>query len=339
VKKTFFSFLIAASALLFVSNTGQAQEIHPTPFFCSFQDGVSTYNGRPLPVGTLVSAFDPDGILCGYFVVHTAGSFGYMPVYGDDSNSPEDEGAIHGQMITFRINGRLSTVSSGDATWTNQSLKQVSLSATATVGLSAITLPTNRAGTYDDTVKFEMQIRNDGNGIDFYDINASADNGNFVTLPQDSAFYADPSEIISLYFEIETPTFTGGGDTVITIDYEVISAADPTVKLTGSVDLFFTITDAGDPDITLPSGFTLMQNYPNPFNPTTTIAFNIPSSTTAQLEIFNVIGQTVEVMDLGRLGAGEHQIQYDASALASGVYFYRLTTEQTHQSKKMILLK
>lgn len=83
----------------------QAQVI-PTTTWTDFQSNSSTANGVPLPVGSIVQAFDPQGIMCGEFVTHTEGSYGYLHVYGDDPTTPGvDEGAVTDDTITFRIQG------------------------------------------------------------------------------------------------------------------------------------------------------------------------------------------------------------------------------------------
>lgn len=89
----------------------------------------------------------------------------------------------------------------------------------------------------------------------------------------------------------------------------------------------------------LPSEFALSQNYPNPFNPTTTIEFALPSAGHTRLSVFNVLGQLVSTPVDGRLGAGSHQVTWDAGNEPSGVYFYRLEHASGSQTRKMILLK
>jgi hypothetical protein len=88
-----------------------------------------------------------------------------------------------------------------------------------------------------------------------------------------------------------------------------------------------------------PRSFRLEQNYPNPFNPTTTIGFRIPKSGDVRLQIFDIRGQLVSTLVDKRLSAGDHQIIFDAKALASGVYLYKLQTREGVQSKKMTLIK
>jgi hypothetical protein len=89
----------------------------------------------------------------------------------------------------------------------------------------------------------------------------------------------------------------------------------------------------------LPGRFVLYHNYPNPFNPTTNISFNLPTSDQVKIEIFNIRGQKVYTLNKGQLIAGFHEVMFDASELASGIYIYRLTTPTQTAMKKMVLLK
>lgn len=89
----------------------------------------------------------------------------------------------------------------------------------------------------------------------------------------------------------------------------------------------------------LPNGFTLEQNYPNPFNPSTVINYSIPKASNVQLTVFNVLGQRVATLVNQRMSAGRHSIQFNASRLASGVYFYRLKAGDFVTQKQMMLIK
>ena len=334
--------LFAAAIVALLGVTALGQTIHPTPYFTSFFDSASTYLGQPLVPGTIITAYDQDGVLCGMDTVQTAGHYGFMPVYGDDAGSTGiDEGAESGETIVFEINGRTATVVLGDPTFADQSSKNVRLSATATIAMSAVSLPSSQLVTFDDVIRFEIGIRNDGDGLDFYGVTADNSNGDFATLPQTASFYADPGEVIAVYFDIESPLWLSNpDDTTDVINFTVYSMNDPTVKIEGSVDLYLSVTDVpGGPGSSLPDGFSLSQNFPNPFNPTTTIAFSLPSGSRTNLQIIDVLGRIVESRDLGYLNAGDHQIEYDASSLASGVYFYRVVTESGSLARKMVLLK
>jgi len=88
----------------------------------------------------------------------------------------------------------------------------------------------------------------------------------------------------------------------------------------------------------LPTGYDLAQNYPNPFNPSTTISFNLPHGGQWNLSIFNVAGQEVAEFS-GSAEPGLVTRTWDASAHASGVFFYRLEADGFSTTRKMILLK
>ena len=92
------------------------------------------------------------------------------------------------------------------------------------------------------------------------------------------------------------------------------------------------------------SAFTLSQNYPNPFNPSTRIEYTLPRRSTVVITIHNLLGQTVCQLYDGVQSAGKHFIEWNGTddkgnEVASGVYFYRMKTDQRLESKKMLLLK
>jgi len=88
-----------------------------------------------------------------------------------------------------------------------------------------------------------------------------------------------------------------------------------------------------------PKLFNLEQNYPNPFNPSTTISFSIPTSEFVTLKVFDVLGNEVATLVNEYRRAGSHNIEFDASKLSSGIYFYKLQTGSFIETKKMILLR
>lgn len=85
--------------------------------------------------------------------------------------------------------------------------------------------------------------------------------------------------------------------------------------------------------------FSLNQNYPNPFNPSTIIQFAIPQSSFVTLEVFNALGEKVNVLVSEELDAGTYNYEWNASNFTSGMYFYRLQTADFIETKKMILMK
>ena len=101
--------LLCLTCLLVAAQTSQSaqstDDLHPTPWFVDFVGEQSTLGGQPLPVGAVVRAYDPNGVLAGCVEVTLTGWY-LMPVYGDDPLTDLDEGAEPGDTITFTINGQ-----------------------------------------------------------------------------------------------------------------------------------------------------------------------------------------------------------------------------------------
>jgi hypothetical protein len=89
----------------------------------------------------------------------------------------------------------------------------------------------------------------------------------------------------------------------------------------------------------VPAVFSLAQNFPNPFNPETTIRYGLPSRSYVLLAVYNTLGERVAVIAEGEQESGFHEVRFDGSALASGVYYYRLQAAGFVQTKKLSLLK
>jgi len=84
---------------------------------------------------------------------------------------------------------------------------------------------------------------------------------------------------------------------------------------------------------------TLKQNIPNPFNANTVINYSLTSNQRVSFEVVDVTGKLVKTMNLGSQGAGNHQIQLNASEFNKGIYFYTLTTGDVRMTKKMVVNK
>jgi len=456
VKKTITTLTLALAVALASVSMGLA-DINPTPYWMSFLGDV-TYNGSNLlPLGSRIDAYDPDGVLCGtdYVenVLDSSGVYGSMAVYGDDVTwTPSvDEGAETGDLISFYINGRpaAAEVVSGSIYWQDKATSIVNLSANDfTFGMTLVDPPSNTSGDPGTTLRFQVGVQNNGNGLDFYTIEVTSANGWTVTVP-DYYIYADPGQTAYVWFDVFLPPFTSNmydelsytvhsqtalpsasvsgsvtairdaeveyaasittapantyaspgevvnvqvgvtndgnvpdmysiisesnlawttndplsfwpadpdeevyvtftvtvpydaeQDDVSEITYYVASAYDPSLILQGSFTISVVATGIDDdPFGMLPTELSVGQNYPNPFNPTTTIVFSIPSRSSVSLSVIDILGRTVDMRDLGSLSTGSHEFEYDASALSSGVYFYRITTAESSQTRKMVLVK
>lgn len=89
----------------------------------------------------------------------------------------------------------------------------------------------------------------------------------------------------------------------------------------------------------IPTEYQLFQNYPNPFNPATNIVFDLPSASFVELKVFNSLGSEISSPVNSYLSSGRHSINFSGENLASGIYFYKLTTQNYIDTKKMILVK
>jgi hypothetical protein len=90
---------------------------------------------------------------------------------------------------------------------------------------------------------------------------------------------------------------------------------------------------------TMPENFELSQNYPNPFNPSTKINFSIPESNTVTIKVYDALGKEVATLVDKEMPTGNYSVDFNASDLSSGVYFYQLKVNNFIQTKKMVLMK
>ncbi len=107
----------------------------------------------------------------------------------------------------------------------------------------------------------------------------------------------------------------------------------------GTGVLFFSGTPVSVPPSTTPGGFELEQSYPNPFNPKTVIGFSLPVASDVRLSVCDLLGREVAVLVNEKRLPGRHRVEFDASALPSGVYFYRLRAGNFVDTKRAVLIR
>lgn len=133
-----------------------------------------------------------------------------------------------------------------------------------------------------------------------------------------------------------------GVDVLATDDNGIVCGANGTIRRTtngGSIPTGIQVVGSG-----IPEAYILNQNYPNPFNPDTKINFSIPLSglnngSNVRLAVFDILGKEVALLVNENLSAGNYSINFDASALPTGTYFYRLTAGSFTDTKKLVLIK
>jgi hypothetical protein len=204
----------------------------------------------------------------------------------------------------------------------------------------------------------KLSLKNGENSLDVYsDWNSKIGAAMFIFVCEDEpqVFLTERSEGLKI-----SKSFENGIFKVMICDHggSVIRAGDgPLLELdiTGNNDIKFesaNLADVNGHDIAakvgtyaaVPEDFELGQNYPNPFNPSTTINFGLPSETAVELRIYNIRGQVVNTLINKVMPAGYHEVVWDGKnsggqPVSSGVYFYRIVTEQFSDSRKMIMLK
>ena len=92
-------------------------------------------------------------------------------------------------------------------------------------------------------------------------------------------------------------------------------------------------------EFTSPNAFSLFQNYPNPFNPMTKIKYQIPELSFVTLKVYDVLGNEVITLVSEEKPIGNYEVEFDATVLPSGIYFYRLQAGSFVETKKMVLMK
>ncbi len=90
---------------------------------------------------------------------------------------------------------------------------------------------------------------------------------------------------------------------------------------------------------TVPTEYNLFQNYPNPFNPVTNIKYDVPKNTFVKIRVYDIAGKEVRTLVDQEMEAGSYETQFDATKLASGIYFYKMETRDYNKVMKMVLLK
>lgn len=124
----------------------------------------------------------------------------------------------------------------------------------------------------------------------------------------------------------------------------IADAPNRTALMSNAVNWLLTgILDAPQAPEALPAEFSLMQNYPNPFNPETNIPFALPVRSQVKLSVFDLLGREVATLADGPFEAGLHTVNWNASEMSSGVYFYRLDAQGGQQNfnstRKVVLMK
>jgi hypothetical protein len=232
------------------------------------------------------------------------------------------------------------------ATWDDSSIEELTIAGNPT---KKITFGNFLGVDFSSNTQDASQMTNFH--IDFWTANVPAGgvfNSKFVD------FNGTGAEVSAIEFNVNAgtvPALVGG--TWVSADFVIPSGAargdiaEYVITVSGTLGIVYvdniylykeTATSIDGTDES-PNRFALDQNYPNPFNPTTNISYTLPESGAVSLEVFNVTGQRVATLVNGVKSAGSHIATFDASNLSSGVYMYRLSSGNSIQIRKMLLIK
>ena len=119
----------------------------------------------------------------------------------------------------------------------------------------------------------------------------------------------------------------------------IIRQVQETIEFNDIWAVYIILTDVRQISDIIPQEFSLAQNYPNPFNPSTTIKFELNKASKVNLSIFNLLGEKIATIINDHKPAGTYEVNFTANNLASGLYFYTLTTPNFAATRKMVLIK
>jgi hypothetical protein len=254
--------------------------------------------------------------------LHGDGSAGDS-VWGGHIHAPSDENL-------FGVSLRTDDV-------TQQTFRRLT-NAVGFATAGPLTLDTVVVAKSDDGYTIKPYLKNNGTSFAIPNVSVSlscVDPGDIYITPPTLGLPSavPPGGVVSpggVFYVYTTPTFPG----YFNLKFEMSTKG--IVCWTDSTRL--TVTGVTAEEV-LPVAYELAQNYPNPFNPSTTITYELPRSSMVKLTVYDLLGREVSVLVSERRDAGVHEVKFDGSNLASGVYLYRLTAGSFVETRKLVLVR
>jgi hypothetical protein len=200
--------------------------------------------------------------------------------------------------------------------------------------IASVAMPVDAYGDVDVTITSDLSV-----GGALVSINHTGVELGVPTADGMNIDYRDNGDVMTvLVYNDEAVSFAPGANVLFTVP--VLSEGTINFGDVSISDNRGALLDARTAyDAPIPTEFSVAQNFPNPFNAKTSLSFGLPVASEVTVNIYNVAGQLVESMDLGIRLAGNHSIVWDASDVASGIYFYKVNTDSNSKTMKMTLLK
>jgi hypothetical protein len=178
--------------------------------------------------------------------------------------------------------------------------------------------------------------------------NSAGTQGGGIRISGGTTLIFDSEQRCNIYSNIASvgSDLRANTDSIIAVVVDTFTVLNPTSSHAYPISAFTfdiltsRVTGINENDQRLPNRFAMTQNYPNPFNPTTIINYELPITNYVDLSIYNLLGQKVTTLVSEKQKAGHHQVEWDASGFASGVYYYRLSTSSGFvQTRKLVLIR
>jgi hypothetical protein len=196
----------------------------------------------------------------------------------------------------------------------------------------------HREVSQGDSLRFDVTGRRELNVLNFgspqkYDLvlTLASENGEDIFEHEQIALSENTSHVISPNWED-----LGNEPVQIFIDNDLDGATDDTVMVGNEVT---GVKDNNSPSRGIPTDYFLAKNYPNPFNAVTRISFGLPKASDVKIEVYDILGQRVSILLDAWKPAGYHTAKFDGSGLASGLYFYRIQSDNFMKVRRMLLMK
>jgi hypothetical protein len=305
----------------------------PTNEWVNFFSTSSSFNDEPIQAGSVVDAYDPDGVWCGSFTVTTTGQYGFLLVYRDDNITDDiDEGSEPGDSLAFYIDGHYAlTMGPGNPVWTsNGDVVQVDLSAYSNYAPVINDFPTAITFRADTSVTLNLNETVEDLDDPDLDLHWSVSGNISVIVDIDSETNLAQISAPSDYEGTEILFFEVSDDSLATDSISV------PVIVEAYVSTHF--------EEAIPQHFVLSDNYPNPFNPVTHIRYGLSINTNIEMVIWDIQGKIVLKKQILAQTPGWHSEMWpgdDAFGLpvSSGIYFCTLRTRLHSQTIKMTLMR
>jgi len=196
---------------------------------------------------------------------------------------------------------------------------------------ATVAMPANASGNMDVTVTSEASVGGAVVRINHAGVEIGAPIANGLDM-----VYTDKNGVLSVV--VYNGTIAAGTHTLFTVP--VVGSGSMTFgDVAVSDNIGHTLNASAKVGQALPTAFSVAQNYPNPFNVKTSISFALPTSANVTVTIYNVAGQVVQTINAGQMDAGVNSVNWDASNVGSGVYFYKVVAGEFSKTMKATLLK